>query len=111
MGVTNAGTIVLTRCASSPWLAPGQEGGPTAPGTAAGIATRMAEADISLESIVQKRSEIAARSDPKGRSGQPVPVVLITCATTEGAIRAAVEKVMADGHIAEPPQVIRIERD
>lgn len=81
------------------------------PGAAAGIATRMAESDISLESIVQKRSEVAARQDPKGRSGQPVPVVLITYATTESAIRAAVDKIMADGHIAEPPQVIRIERD
>ncbi len=81
------------------------------PGAAAGIATRMAESDISLESIVQKRSESAARQDPKGRSGAPVPVVLITYATTEAAIRAAVEKIMADGHIAEAPQVIRIERD
>jgi homoserine dehydrogenase len=81
------------------------------PGAAAGIATRMAEADISLESIVQKRSEKAAMSDPKGRSGEPVPVVLITYATAEAAIRAAVDKIMADGHIAEPPQVIRIERD
>jgi homoserine dehydrogenase len=81
------------------------------PGAAAGIATRMAQADISLESIVQKRSEVAAKSDPKGRSGQPVPVVLITYATTEGAIRSAIEQIMADGHIAEPPQVIRIERD
>jgi homoserine dehydrogenase len=80
------------------------------PGAAAGIATCMAQADISLESIVQKRSETAAKTDPKGRSGQPVPVVLITYATTEGAIRQAVEKIMADGHIAEPPQVIRIER-
>jgi homoserine dehydrogenase len=71
----------------------------------------MAQADISLESIVQKRSEVAAKSDPKGRSGQPVPVVLITYATTEGAIRSAIEQIMADGHIAEPPQVIRIERD
>jgi homoserine dehydrogenase len=81
------------------------------PGAAAGIATRMAEADISLESIVQKRSEPAARTDPKGRSGQPVPVVLITYATTEAAIRQAVEMITADGHIAEPPQVIRIERE
>jgi homoserine dehydrogenase len=81
------------------------------PGAAAGIATRMAESDISLESIVQKRSEVAARQDPKGRSGQPVPVVLVTYATTEAAIRAAVSKIMADGHIAEAPQVIRIERD
>jgi homoserine dehydrogenase len=81
------------------------------PGAAAGIASRMAQSDISLESIVQKRSETAARQDPKGRSGQPVPVVLITYATTEAAIRAAIEKIMADGHIAEAPQVIRIERD
>jgi len=81
------------------------------PGAAAGIATRMAQADISLESIVQKRSEVAAKSDPKGRSGQPVPVVLITYATTEGAIRSAIDQIMVDGHIAEPPQVIRIERD
>jgi homoserine dehydrogenase len=80
------------------------------PGAAAGIATRMAEADISLESIVQKRSEAAAQSDPKGRSGQPVPVVLITYATTEAAIRQALDRIMADGHIAEAPQVIRIER-
>jgi homoserine dehydrogenase len=81
------------------------------PGAAAAIATRMAEADISLESIVQRRSEAAAARDPGGRSGAPVPVVLITYATSEAAIRAALEKVTADGHIAEPPQVIRIERE
>jgi homoserine dehydrogenase len=81
------------------------------PGAAAAIATRMAQADISLESIVQRRSEAAALRDPAGRSGAPVPVVLITYATTETAIRAALEKVTADGHIAEPPQVIRIERE
>ncbi|AMJ59581.1 homoserine dehydrogenase [Bosea sp. PAMC 26642] len=81
------------------------------PGAAAAIATRMAQADISLESIVQRRSEAAALRDPAGRSGAPVPVVLITYATSETAIRAALEKVTADGHIAEPPQVIRIERE
>jgi len=81
------------------------------PGAAAAIATRMAEADISLESIVQRRSEIAAQQDPGGRSGAPVPVVLITYATSEHAIRDALEKVSADGHIAEAPQVIRIERE
>ena len=41
----------------------------------------------------------------------PVPVVLITYATSEAAIRSALEQVSADGHIAEPPQVIRIERE
>ena len=81
------------------------------PGAAAAIATRMAEADISLESIVQRRSQAAADLDPTGRSGAPVPVVLITYATSEAAIRAALDKVSADGHIAEPPQVIRIERE
>lgn len=81
------------------------------PGAAAAIATRMAQADISLESIVQRRSEAAALRDPTGRSGAPVPVVLITYATSEQAIRGALEKVTADGHIAESPQVIRIERE
>ena len=81
------------------------------PGAAAAIATRMAQADISLESIVQRRSEIAAQRDPTGRSGAPVPVVLITYATSEHALRDALDKVSADGHIAEAPQVIRIERE
>lgn len=81
------------------------------PGAAASIATRMAEAEISLESIMQRRSEIAAAKDPEGRSGAPLPVVLTTYATSESAIRAALEKVLADGYIAEAPQVIRIERE
>jgi homoserine dehydrogenase len=79
------------------------------PGAAAAIATRMAEANISLESIVQRRPENAP-IDAAGRSGQAVPVVLTTYATTEQAIRGALEKVTTDGHVAEPPQVIRIER-
>jgi homoserine dehydrogenase len=81
------------------------------PGVAAGVATRMAEGDISLESILQKRSEPAATKDPHGRSGAPVPLVLITYAASETSIRAALDKITADGLIAEPPQVIRIERD
>jgi homoserine dehydrogenase len=81
------------------------------PGVAAGVATRMAEADISLESILQKRSEIAATKDPHGRSGTPVPLVLITYAAAESSIRSALEKITGDGLIAEPPQVIRIERE
>ena len=81
------------------------------PGVAAGVATRMAEADISLESILQKRSELAATRDPHGRSGEPVSLVLITYAATEASIRAALEKISGDGLIAEPPQVIRIERE
>ncbi|MGO4705350.1 homoserine dehydrogenase [Microvirga sp. 2MCAF38] len=81
------------------------------PGIAAGVATRMAEAEISLESILQKRSEASATRDPHGRSGAPVSLVLITYAATESAIRSAIDKISADGLIAEPPQVIRIERE
>jgi homoserine dehydrogenase len=80
------------------------------PGVAAGVATRMAQADISIESILQKRSEIAAK-DPHGRSGAPVPLVLITYAAAEAAIRSVVDEIMQDGLTAEPPQVIRIERE
>ena len=54
----------------------------------------------------------AARATPAGRSGESaVPVVLITYATGESAIRDALDAVSADGHVAEPPQVIRIERE
>ena len=76
------------------------------PGAAASIATRMAERQISLESIVQRKPPQATGQKASG----PVPVVLITYATTEAAIRDALDAVMADGHIAEPPQLIRIER-
>ena len=75
------------------------------PGAAAAIAMRMAEKGISLESIVQ-------RARPRGvASGTPVPVTFITHATPERAIREAIVAVVRDGHIAEKPQVIRIERE
>ncbi len=80
-------------------------------GVAAGVASRMAERDISIESIVQRRSPTAASSDPQGRSGQPVPLVLITYEATEGNIRAALDAIASDGLLAEAPQLIRIERD
>jgi homoserine dehydrogenase len=80
------------------------------PGVAAGVAQRMAEREISLESILQRRIE-GAETDPHGRSGRPVPLVLITYAATEGNIRDALDAIGADGLLAEPPQVIRIERE
>ena len=80
------------------------------PGVAAGVATRMAQADISIESILQKRPA-GADHDKLGRSGEPVPIVLITYEATEAAIRRALDAMAADGLLAEPPQVIRIERD
>ena len=80
------------------------------PGVAAGVAQRMAEREISLESILQRRVE-GADSDPHGRSGRPVPLVLITYAATEGAIREALDAIAKDGLLAESPQLIRIERE
>ena len=78
------------------------------PGAAAAIATRMAERQISLESIMQRqRPARAGESKEKGI----VPVILITYATSEAAIREALEAVVKDGYIAERPQVIRIERE
>ncbi len=75
------------------------------PGAAAAIAMRMAERGISLESIVQR-----SRPGAGGATG-PVPVTLITHATAEKAIREAIAAVVADGHVSERPQVIRIERE
>ncbi|MCJ2027219.1 homoserine dehydrogenase [Methylobacterium sp. J-067] len=80
------------------------------PGVAAGVAQRMAQREISLESILQRRVE-GADSDPHGRSGRPVPLVLITYAATEGAIREALDAIAQDGLLAESPQLIRIERE
>ncbi|MFC0283705.1 homoserine dehydrogenase [Camelimonas abortus] len=81
------------------------------PGAAASVASRMAEAGISLESIVQRRSREAAELDPRGRSGAEVPVILITYDTTEEAVRGALQKATADGYVGASPQVIRIERN
>ncbi|MDB5510589.1 MAG: homoserine dehydrogenase [Enterovirga sp.] len=82
------------------------------PGVAAGVATRMAEANISIESILQKRPPGSVPSpDKHGRSGEPVPLVLITYAASEGAIRGALDKIAADGLVSEDPQLIRIERE
>jgi homoserine dehydrogenase len=82
------------------------------PGAAAAIATRMAERSISLESIVQRRQGARVRGgdDPTTVAGT-VPVILITYATTEAAIRSALDAMMSDGYIGETPQVIRIERE
>jgi homoserine dehydrogenase len=82
------------------------------PGTAATIATRLAEQGISMESIVQRhRGGRPQGGDRPGGETVPVPVILITYATTEDAVRKALAAVEADGVIAETPQLIRIEKD
>ncbi|MCS0493547.1 homoserine dehydrogenase [Ancylobacter sp. MQZ15Z-1] len=81
------------------------------PGTAAAIARHMAEQNISLESIMQHRRGRPHGGDRADSAEDPAPVVLITYATTEDAVRRAIEAIDADGVIASPPQVIRIEKD
>ena len=80
------------------------------PGAAAKIATRLADENISLESIVQRHRGTHGGDDPKSPTA-PVPVILITYATTEAAVRKALAAVEADGVITEPPQLIRIEKN
>lgn len=72
-------------------------------GTMAAIATRMAEQDISLESIVQRRAE---NSTPSNQA----PIILITHETTEQAIRDALGLVKEDGRLIGEAQMIRIEK-
>ena len=79
------------------------------PGTAATIAKRLAEQKISMESIVQRHSGPRGGDDPR-RSG-PVPVVLVTYATTEDAVRKALAAVKRDKVILGEPQLIRIEKN
>jgi homoserine dehydrogenase len=69
-------------------------------GVFAAIAGTMSDHGISLESIIQKGSPRQAT----------VPVILITHATTEHLIRAAVAAIAEKGVLDGEPQVIRMER-
>jgi homoserine dehydrogenase len=75
------------------------------PGTAATIARRLAQQQISMESIVQRHGKNG------GNSGSSVPVILITYATSEDAVRRALAAVARDKVISGRPQVIRIEKN
>jgi len=81
------------------------------PGTAAMIARRMADENISLESIVQHgRDRRPHGGEDPPRVDKPALVVLITYATSEDAVRRALAAIEQDGVLAEKPQVIRIEK-
>ncbi|MBZ9954198.1 MULTISPECIES: homoserine dehydrogenase [unclassified Mesorhizobium] len=71
-------------------------------GVFAAIAKRMADNDISLESIVQHAIS--------GEAAAQKTVILVTHETTEAAVRKAVDGITKDGHLTDKPQVIRIER-
>ena len=79
------------------------------PGALAAIATRMAAEGISLESIVQRRRAPKAEAPLSAVPEDPQPLVLITYATGEAAIRRALAGIEEDGHIASSPKLIRIE--
>jgi homoserine dehydrogenase len=81
------------------------------PGTAATIARRLAQQNISLESIVQRHDAAGAATARPARSGEPVPVIMITYATSEDAVHKALVAVRRDRVISGRPQVIRIEKD
>ncbi|NGX96393.1 MAG: homoserine dehydrogenase, partial [Candidatus Afipia apatlaquensis] len=80
-------------------------------GTAATIATRLAEQKISIESIVQRHPDGAVEPVNTRGKPSPVPVILITYATTEDAVRQALHAVQQDRVITGRPQVIRIEKN
>ena len=82
------------------------------PGTFATIARHLADQMISLESIVQRHSggRPHGGDDPKSPA-TPAPVILITYATTEDAVRRALNAIKGEGVIAGQPQVIRIEKN
>ena len=71
------------------------------PGSVAGIANRLAEQKISIESIVQRAPQSEQAT---------APFILITHDTLESAMRKALENIEADGHVAKTPRMIRIER-
>jgi homoserine dehydrogenase len=79
-------------------------------GTAATIATRLAEQKISIESIVQRHADGVDAAATAGKVA-PVPVILITYATSEDAVHRALDAVQRDKVISGRPQVIRIEKN
>ncbi len=81
------------------------------PGTAATIARRLAQQSISLELIVQRHGRAPDGAAASGRSGEAVPVIMITYATSEDAVRKALVAVRRDRVISGRPQVIRIEKN
>ena len=72
-------------------------------GVIAAIARRMADNQISLESIVQ-------HSANGGGDAPTKTIIMVTHATTELSVRNAVSAMESDGYIVGKPQVIRIEK-
>jgi homoserine dehydrogenase len=78
------------------------------PGAFAAIARCMADAEISLESIVQRNRP--PKSAPRNHHDEAQAVTIITYETTEAAVRGALERIESEGQISGKPNLIRIER-
>ena len=74
------------------------------PGAVAAVATILAEEQISIESIFQRGKT------GKDEARDTAPFILITHDTVEAKMRAALERIEKDGHVAGRPRMIRIER-
>ena len=72
-------------------------------GVFASVATRMAENEISLESIVQRPKVHDDRAERQ-------TIILVTHATTEQSVRKAIGAIETEGYLIGKAQVIRIER-
>ncbi len=77
------------------------------PGAFAAIASRMADAGISLDSIVQRNRPIGTA--PKRSAEAVQPVTIITHSTMEQTVRGALASIEAGGEVFGTPQMIRIE--
>jgi homoserine dehydrogenase len=78
------------------------------PGALAAIASRMGEAGISLESVIQ-RPDLRV-SDPAAAGVETRTVVLLTHSTMEQTVRDALARIAGDGFTVGDPQMIRIEQ-
>ena len=80
------------------------------PGEVAAVARILADETISIESIVQRAPADTVPGGAAGRPRETAPFILITHDTLEAAIRRAVARIVSEGHAAQEPRVIRIER-
>jgi homoserine dehydrogenase len=76
------------------------------PGAFAAIASRMGEAGISLESVIQ-RPDLRMTDGPTDVATRTI--VLLTHSTLEQSVRDALALISADGFIVGEPQLIRME--
>jgi homoserine dehydrogenase len=76
------------------------------PGELAGVAKAFSDEGISIESVIQRGPAVS-----RSQVGADIaPFVLITHNTLESAMRTALDKIEAAGHVATRPRMVRIER-